>query len=122
MESRTNSVLHSYYSSNFHFMSSKKFIANGLPTYINLRKENLDGLFVLQCQLTDKLFILGPALRESNHQDNMNSYIENLKESEDLKYINIIMRDFLDANKSSAIITLNNYKDNVRKEGYTFSL
>lgn len=110
---RENSVLHSFYESSLNSMSSSKFIEEGLPYYISLQKENDTGLFVLQGQLTDKLFIFGPAFRETFHEDNMAKYVDGLKNSDDLEYINIIMRDFIDVYKSSSILELNLYKENI---------
>lgn len=114
-ELRENSVLHSYYEGSINGKSSSNYIKEGLPYYISLQKENNNGLFVLQGQLTDKFFIFGPAFRETFHEDKMSKYIKELKESDDLKYINIIMRDFIDAYKTSDILELNLYKENILK-------
>lgn len=109
---RDNSIMRSFYESNENKKSSKKFIEQSLPLYLEKRKQDLDGLFVLQAQLTDGLFIFGPGYKENTHTQNVYNYLESLKESENLKYLNIIMRDFLDIHKSAQIISLNAYKEN----------
>lgn len=104
---RAYSSLQSYYDGGLHKGTSGNLIANGLPSYIERYKANPVGLFVLQGQLTDGLYIFGPRFRESQHGGNMNNYVISLNESEDLEFINIIMRDFVDGKKISQILDLN---------------
>ncbi len=112
--SRTNSALHSFYDSSYNKMSSKKYIEKGLPEYIQSYKDKNKGLFVLQGQLTDGAFVFGPKVRERGHRDNMNKYTEELIYSADLQYINIVMRDFVTAEKNSYILQLNLAKNVVK--------
>ncbi len=104
---RLFSALQSYYTPSYNKGSSSNYIANGLPTYIEKYKANPVGLFVLQGQLTDGLYIFGPRFRERQHSDNMNAYTQSLAQSEDLEYINIIMRDFITGEKCAIILQLN---------------
>ncbi|MDD6302275.1 MAG: phosphatidylinositol-specific phospholipase C domain-containing protein [Bacillales bacterium] len=116
--------LDSYYDSSFHKdLSSKEFIDTAIPFYIEKIKEKKEkewnkGIFVLQTQLTDGKLIFGPWSKEKRHKDNVSNYIVNLKNSKDLAIINIIMRDFLNKEKSEEIIKLNMDKglidDNVK--------
>ena len=85
------------------------------PTYLDDAKRHLKdtgykGLFVLQSQLTDGMFIFGPYAKEKGHDNNLSNYIDSLRTSSDLEYINIIMRDFVSVAKSEQIIALNTYK------------
>ena len=104
---RENSCLHSFYIGGYNKKSSSWYIENALPEYIEMRKEQDKGLFVLQGQLTDGLFIRGPRLREAGHNRNMSAYIGELANSSDLGYINIIMRDYTGPSKNAEIIALN---------------
>lgn len=112
---RAFSALHSYYTPSLNKGTSANYIANGLPTYIEKYKANPVGLFVLQGQLTDGLYIFGPRFRERQHEANMNAYTQQLAESKDLEYINIIMRDFMTGKKSAYILQLNLSKGTVSK-------
>ncbi|MBQ5489833.1 MAG: hypothetical protein IIT77_03715, partial [Oscillospiraceae bacterium] len=56
------------------------------------------------------LYIRGPRLREAGHNRNMSSYISSLAGSEDLRYINVIMRDYVGPSKNAEIIALNGAK------------
>ena len=56
------------------------------------------------------MFIFGPYAKEKGHDSNLSNYIDSLKTSSDLEYINIIMRDFVSVAKSEEIIALNTYK------------
>ncbi len=111
---RENSVLHSYYYTELNKKSSKTYIETALPTYIDLYKQQGNGLFVLQGQLTDGLFVFGPRFREALHNKNMNTYVQNLNNSADLEIINIVMRDFVSAAKNCLTIQLNQAKGNVK--------
>lgn len=109
--------LQSFYERSWNwYYSSDKYIKKALPAYINKYKESRGGLFVLQGQLTDGSFVAGPRYREGGHQENMNEYVSSLWNSEDLEYINIIMRDFISPNKNMLTIALNIPK-NLVKEG-----
>ena len=113
---RTGACLQSYYESEHNKKSSTKYIAEGLPEYIEKYKACGKGLFVLQSQLTDGVFIFGPKFRERSHRKNMSDYINALANSEDLKYINIIMRDFVDGEINCEIIKLNLDKNVVKPD------
>lgn len=122
---REGATLHSYYDGKLNKKSSSAYIKNGLPLYIEKFKKEGDGFFVLQGQLTDGLFVFGPRFRESTHCDNMQAYVEGLSRSDDLSAINIIMRDFVNSDKSCMIIRLNEFKGLVKSElssGFTDGL
>lgn len=112
---RANSVLHSYYDGNLNKRTSSDYIAQGLPHYIELYKQHSSGLFVLQGQLTDGLFIFGPHFREATHTKNMNNFVTSLEKSGDLDLINIVMRDYVSAEKNMLTIKLNLNKNNVKE-------
>lgn len=116
---RENSVLHSYYYSELNKKSSKAYIETALPTYIDLYKQQGNGLFVLQGQLTDGLFVFGPRFREASHNKNMNAYVQSLNNGGDLDIINIVMRDFVSARKNCLTIQLNQAKGNVKEAAKT---
>lgn len=120
---RQGSALHSYYDYDLNILSPKNYIKRAVPNYIERYKEDGKGLFVLQGQLTDgfpilnhkaKTTVMGPQFQEARMQYLMSRCVITLKDSADLKYINIIMRDFLNATKSKEIISLNYYKNNVK--------
>lgn len=104
--------LNSYYNSDFHKDSPEVLIKNGYKLYLEKIKQKIateghKGIFVLQGQLTDGLLIFGPKSREESMDPKISEYITGLKNSEDLKYINVIMRDFLTREKALQIIELN---------------
>lgn len=107
MQPRLNSVVHSYYLRSNNTKPSGKYIDEILPEYIELYKKQGSGFFILQGQLTDPVFIVGPKVMEATHNDNMSAYVNSLKDSDKLQYINIIMRDFVGAKKNLEIISLN---------------
>lgn len=107
MKPRFNSVVHSYYLRANNIRPSKSYVNDVLPEYIELYKQQGDGFFILQGQLTDPVFIVGPKVMEATHNDNMSAFVNGLKDSEYLQYINIIMRDFVGAKKNCEIIALN---------------
>ena len=74
------------------------------------------GLFVLQGQLTDGALVYGPRYREACHEKNMNAYIYNLADSDDVQYINIIIRDFISPSKNSYTLRLNLAKGIVKDD------
>ena len=113
------SALHSYYYGKLNKKSSSAYIKEALPYYIDRYKEQGGGLFVLQGQLTDGLFVFGPHFREATHNKNMNKYVANLKDSVDLDIINIIMRDFVTPHKNCLALQLNLTKGNVKQDSTT---
>lgn len=113
---REGAMLRSYYDGKLNKKSSSAYIEQGFPHYIDMYKNSGGGLFVLQGQLTDGLFVFGPRFRESAHCGNMQAYVEGLSRSEDLGVINIIMRDFINSDKSCMIIRLNHYKGLVKSD------
>ncbi|MCH5152599.1 MAG: phosphatidylinositol-specific phospholipase C domain-containing protein [Clostridiales bacterium] len=114
-----HSALQSYYTSSLNKKSSSSYIKEALPHYIGRYETEGKGLFVLQGQLTDGLFVFGPHFREATHNKNMNQYVESLKNSDDLSIINIIMRDFVSPHKNCLALQLNLTKGNVKTEHIT---
>lgn len=91
-----------------------------MPYYIERYKQDgCTGLFVLQGQLTDGLYVFAPHLREAAHNKNMNAYVENLKDSSDLDIINIIMRDYVTPHKNCLALQLNLTKGIVKQDSTT---
>lgn len=113
------SALQSYYTSSLNKKSSSTYVKDALPHYIGRYKQEGKGLFVLQGQLTDGLFVFGPHFREATHNKRMNEYVSNLKNSPDLDVINIIMRDFVSPHKNCLALQLNLTKNNVKAEHIT---
>ena len=109
-------ALQSYYEGALNKKSSKTYISEALPHYIDMYKENGKGLFVLQGQLTDGLFVFGPRFREATHNKNMNAYVDALEHSNDLDIINIVMRDFVSPRKNCLTLQLNLTKGLVKQE------
>ncbi|MDE7454734.1 MAG: phosphatidylinositol-specific phospholipase C domain-containing protein [Clostridia bacterium] len=117
---RPNSVIQSYYTGSLNKKSSSNYITKALPTYIDkYLTADCTGLFVLQGQLTDGLYIFGPKFREATHTDNMDKYVDGLQNSDNLQYINIIMRDFVTPSKNCHILQLNLNKDIVKADCVT---
>lgn len=110
------SALHSYYEGVRNKKSSKNYVKESLQYYVDRYKQQGSGLFVLQGQLTDGMFVFGPHFREATHNKNMNEYVANLKNSADLDVINIIMRDFVTPYKNCLALQLNLTKNNVKQE------
>ena len=110
---RENAVIQSYYKTSLNTKSSARYVNTALPQYIEAYKQENSGLFVLQGQLTDGMYIRGPKYREATHTDNMNDYVRKLGGSSDLNVINIIMRDFVSPYKNCFAIHLNFLKGNV---------
>ncbi|MCQ2409312.1 MAG: phosphatidylinositol-specific phospholipase C domain-containing protein [Clostridia bacterium] len=104
---RAGSTLNSYYFSAENGKPSEKYISTSIPKYIDMAKNSDGGLFVLQCQLTDAIIIMGPKYREAQNEKNMNEFIESLNTSEDLKHINIVMRDYVSPSKTGITLKLN---------------
>ena len=103
--------LDSYYIGSVHKSSPEKLISDGHPVYIARQNERArageDGLFVLQCQLTDGALVLGPWARERAQDEMMSAYIAQLGKSESSDILNVIMRDFITPDKCKQIIDLN---------------
>lgn len=115
---RKNCVLHSFYYGSRNKKSSSDYIKNSLPYYISRYKEieGRRGLFVLQGQLTDGLYVFGPHFREATHTDNMNAYLDELKTDDNLQYVNIVIRDFVTPSKNCRTLQLNVAKGAVKKD------
>ena len=111
-----NTALQSYYEGSRNKKSSSVYIDEALPYYIGRYKQDGKGLFVLQGQLTDGLFVFGPHFREATHNANMNAYVESLKTSPDLSIINIIMRDYVTPYKNCLALQLNLTKGIVKAD------
>lgn len=116
---RTDSTIQSYYTGFLNKKSSNAYINTALPTYIDKYKTEAKGLFVLQGQLTDGMYIFGPRLREATHTDNMDKYLDSLKSSDDLQYINIVIRDFITPSKNCYTLQLNLTKQTVKADSVT---
>ena len=104
-EEREGSALRSYYNVSYNRSSSQKYIEKYIPEYIEMFKNSKGGMFVLQGQLTYMLTSIRDG--EAKHDPNMNAYVKGLYDSDDLQYINIIMRDFVNCEKASYILNLN---------------
>lgn len=113
-EERDGSALRSYYVSSYNSSYSEKYISKYIPEYIEMFKNSKGGMFVLQGQLTYGISSIKKG--EETHDPNMNAYIESLYDSEDLQYINIIMRDFVTCEKASYILKLNVAKDLIKSD------
>ena len=114
-----HTALQSYYEGARNKKSSSNYVEQALPYYIERYKTDGAGLFVLQGQLTDGLFVFGPRFREATHNKNMNAYVASLKDSADLNVINIIMRDYVTPHKNCLTLQLNVIKDNVKADSTT---
>ena len=108
--------LNSYYDSDYHGKDYNYLTENGYPIYfdniIDKMTNEGKGIFVLQAQLTDSKLIFGPYSKEKTNSKKISNYINAFKDKEELKYLNVIMRDFIDVNKCIEIINLNYYKNN----------
>lgn len=108
-------ALDSCYISEYHANDSRTFIDSSLDVYgtkikDKMKSEGHKGIFVLQCQLTDKSLVFGPFHKERGHEENMSAHIENLAKTHYFDVVNVIMRDFIDENKTTSIINLNKSK------------
>ena len=117
--SHTNMSLNSYYLGDFHKGDVNIFLSGAHSIYfaniIDKIKNEHKGIFVLQTQLTDGNLIFGPWSRERSNDEELDKYIINLKNSSNLQYLNVIMRDFVNYQKCKDIIDLNYYKNNVNE-------
>lgn len=110
--SKVGSPLDSYYDEERNAQSSETFIRDHVPFYVGrieekIGKEGHKGVFVLQCQLTDRTQIFGPFSKEIRHEKNMEAYLAQLPNEAYFSRVNVIMRDFLDETKSEQIVQLN---------------
>ena len=112
----SGSCLQSYYDTKYNEGAVNTYVGTALPYYISQFQAYDRGFFVLQGQLTDKARIFGPRFKESQNRKNMDAYVDGLKTSEDLSYINIIIRDYLTPKKTKVIIGLNATKGCVKAE------
>lgn len=112
-EKREGSVLSSPYDATLNKLPSDKYIEYGLKAYLAARAASPEGLFVLQGQLTDGFTVFGPAYREGQHLQNMSAYVRSLPEKKEFPLINVIMRDFLNAEKCAEILWLNTKKEGI---------
>ncbi len=113
---REGSVLQSYYVRKLNTKSSKKYISEAIPEYVKQYKASEGGFFVMQCQLTDPIFIAGPKFLEGTHAKNASNFVKNLANEDYFDCVNIIMRDYLGADKCKEIIALNLAKGNIKDE------
>lgn len=113
-----NGCLQSFYKSSWNwYYSSKKYIDKAIPAYIEMYKNSVGGLFVLQSQLTDGCFVCGPRYREGQHEQNMNAWVIAMYDNKDgLANINVIMRDFVSPVKNCYTIMLNMAKGLVKDD------
>ena len=109
---RENAVLRSFYYRTYNTLASKDYIKKGLAKYWELHEERPAGLFVLQGQLTDPVFVVGPKAVESTHNANMSEYLNNFDCTK--HQLNIVMRDYLGARKCEEIFVLNLGYDNIQ--------
>ncbi len=112
----SDTQLESYYDGDEHKKGSDHLIKY-LSNYIERYKEKDSGLFVLQGQLTAPKLLVSPKSLERKHGENMTRFVKALKDSPDLNYINIIMRDYITkgAEKINSILYLNAKKGNVKE-------
>ena len=100
-------VIRSDYVADYNSGTSSDYVNLYLPVYMDSYKANPVGLFVLQGQLTDLWYVRGLRLRERTHSANMDAYTIALSDSPDLKYVNIIIRDYVGPKKNVVILQLN---------------
>jgi hypothetical protein len=116
--SHMNMSLNSYYVSEYHYKNIDYLVENGYPVYFENIENKITnehkGIFILQAQLTDGNLIFGPYSKEKLNDKRISKVINSFKDDERIKYLNVIMRDFLDINKCEEIINLNTYKDNFK--------
>ena len=113
---RRGSSLQSFYDGSLNRKSSKKYLSDAIPKYVDMYKNSDGGLFVMQMQLTDPIAIIGPKFYEGTHIGNAEGFISSLSEKEYFDKVNIIMRDFVGANKCKRIIALNKSKGTVASD------
>lgn len=111
---KKNMAMDSYYLGSCHKGGFDKLTGEAHPIYFNTMKEKqaagVNGIFVLQAQLTDGKLIFGPWSAERGQEKQMAEYVKALKDSPYLRDINVVMRDFLTPEKCRDIIELNRAK------------
>lgn len=113
---REESILHSPYVGEYNKKDSETYIKEYIDKYIDTYTGYGYGICVLQGQLTGSLLTDISAMEEE-HNGNMNAYVDALaSDSEKLAKINVIMRDFITADKTSRIVALNKTKGFVKEE------
>ena len=117
---REGACLDSYYLGKIHRTDFDGLTKQAHPVYFERLKmrqeEGSDGIFVLQCQLTSKNILTGPWVTEKNKNKPMTEYVKALAQYKEIESINVIMRDFLDAQKCTDIINLNYAKGIMKLE------
>lgn len=111
--------LDSYYIAPLHKKTTEVLVGEAHPQYFGrmqkLKAKGEDGIFVLQCQLTDGIVVRGPWARDKQNNAKMNEYVRCLKNSDVLLNLNIIMRDFVTPKKAADIINLNANTSNMKE-------
>lgn len=102
-----DAVIRSDYVADWNGASSTDYVDKYLPVFMDNYKANPVGLFVLQGQLSDFMYVRGLKFREATHAKRMDDYTRALATSPDLKYVNIILRDFVGPKKNALILSLN---------------
>ncbi|MFW5780582.1 MAG: phosphatidylinositol-specific phospholipase C domain-containing protein [Bacillota bacterium] len=108
-------TLFSPYQVSFHNQTNQRLIQDGFDNYYSLQDERL---FVLQSQKTGNMSditTLSPYANELKFAPYAAQFINSLKTNARLECTNIIMRDFLNTDKTTAIIELNLHKDTIKK-------
>lgn len=116
---REGSALHSFYTRSLNTKTSKHYLEEAIDEYVDKFCDTNGGFFVMQCQLTDPIFIIGPKFLESTHTKNVSNFVESLKDKPYFNVVNIIMRDYMGTEKSNEIIYLNVFKGYVLKHRMT---
>lgn len=111
---RTGSSLHSFYKGALNRLASKTYLKKAIPEYVEQFRQSDGGFFVMQMQLTDPIAIIGPKFYEGMHNKNASSFVKSLKDKEYFDVVNIVMRDYIGAEKCKEIIALNEYKGTVK--------
>lgn len=111
---RDGSVLHSYYDKKLNRSTSKFYLDNAIPKYVEKIKSENGGFFVMQMQLTDPVLFIGPKFYEGTHNERASAFVKSLKDKEYFEYLNIVMRDYLGAGKAKEIIALNQFKGTLK--------
>lgn len=103
-----NMCLNSYYETEYHAVDADYLCNFVHPLYFeSIKSKEKTGIVILQSQLTDADLIFGPWSKERANADKISEYIVSLKDKEELQYVTVIMRDFLNYQKCKEIIDLN---------------
>ena len=120
----TTDVLNSPYVSDYHNQSNSKLVTEGFDHYYSRQDHRL---FVLQSQRTPAFSFSDffdsfdaseaiPSALEQSFKSYAAEFIEGLKTSPRLDITNIIMRDFINEQKTKSILELNLYKGTVKSQ------